>query len=80
MPASVSHGGEKPPLREVGLGIVNSEISPDRVDQVIEATGCRAQRQRLLSVRVVVYFVIVLCLFSGADSSRAAACWLARAR
>jgi hypothetical protein len=69
MPAYASHGGQKPPLCEVGLGILNTEISPDLVDQVIEAAGRREQRQRLLPARVVVYFVLGLCLFSGADSA-----------
>jgi Insertion element 4 transposase N-terminal/Transposase DDE domain len=38
------------------------------VEEVIELTGCREKRQRLLPARVVVYFVLGLCLFSGADS------------
>jgi hypothetical protein len=38
------------------------------VDEVIELTGCREKRQRLLPARAVVYFVLGLCLFSGADS------------
>ena len=31
-------------------------------------SGCREKRQRLLPARAVVYFVLGLCLFSGADS------------
>jgi hypothetical protein len=38
------------------------------VDEVIELAGCREKRRRLLPARVVVYFVLGLCLFSGADS------------
>jgi hypothetical protein len=53
----------------VGLGILNREIRPGLVDQVIELAGCRERRKRLLPARAVVYFVLELCLFSGADSS-----------
>ncbi len=53
----------------VGLGVLNCEISPDLVDEVIELAGCREQRRRLLPARAVVYFVLGLCLFSGADSA-----------
>ena len=35
---------------------------------MIELTGCREKRQRLLPARAVVYFVLGMCLFSGADS------------
>jgi hypothetical protein len=51
-----------------GLGVLTGEISPGMVDQVIELAGCREQRRRLLPARTVVYFVLGLCLFSGADS------------
>ena len=52
----------------VGLGVLTGEISPGMVDQVIELAGCREKRRRLLPARTVVYFVLGLCLFSGADS------------
>ena len=51
-----------------GLGVLTGEISPGMVDQVIEVAECREMRRRLLSARTVVYFVLGLCLFSGADS------------
>ena len=51
-----------------GLGVLTGEISPDLVDEVIERAGCREKRRRLLPTRTVVYFVLGLCLFSGADS------------
>ena len=51
-----------------GLGILSEEITPELVDEVIDLSGCREKRQRLLPARVVVYFVLGLCLFSGADS------------
>ena len=52
----------------VGLGVLTGEISPGLVDEVIELAGCREKRRRLLPARTVVYFVLGLCLFSGADS------------
>jgi len=51
-----------------GLGILTAEITPELVDEVIDLSGCREKRQRLLPARAVVYFVLGLCLFSGADS------------
>jgi len=52
----------------VGLGVLTAEISPGMVDEVIDLAGCREKRRRLLPARTVVYFVLGLCLFSGADS------------
>ena len=49
--------------------MLSCEISPGLVDEVIELAGCREQRRRLLPARAVVYFVLGLCLFSGADSA-----------
>lgn len=51
-----------------GLGVLTCEITPGLVDEVIELAGCREKRRRLLPARTVVYFVLGLCLFSGADS------------
>jgi hypothetical protein len=51
-----------------GLGVLTGEITPELVDEVIDLSGCREKRQRLLPARAVVYFVLGLCLFSGADS------------
>jgi hypothetical protein len=49
--------------------VLSCEISPGLVDEVIELAGCRERRRRLLPARAVVYFVLGLCLFSGADSA-----------
>jgi Insertion element 4 transposase N-terminal len=48
--------------------VLTGEISPGLVDEVIGLAGCREKRIRLLPARTVVYFVLGLCLFSGADS------------
>jgi hypothetical protein len=48
--------------------VLSCQISPQVVDEVIELAGCREKRHRLLPARVVIYFVLGLCLFSGADS------------
>jgi hypothetical protein len=50
------------------LGVLTGEITPELVDEVIDLSGCREKRQRLLPARAVVYFVLGLRLFSGADS------------
>jgi hypothetical protein len=55
--------------QQIGLGVLTAEISLDLVDEVIELTGCREKRRRLLPARTVVFFVLGLCLFSGADSA-----------
>src|SRR5215469_6838541 len=52
-----------------GLGVLTAEITPELVDEVIGLCGCREKRHRLLPARAVVYFVLGLCLFSGADSA-----------
>jgi hypothetical protein len=51
------------------LGVLTREISPQLVDAVVEEAGCRERRRRVLPARAVVYFVLGLCLFSGADSA-----------
>ena len=56
------------PAGPVDLGVLTSEITPELVDEVIDLSGCREKRQRLLPARAVMYFVLGLCLFSGADS------------
>ena len=55
------------PADSVDLGVLTSEINPELVDEVIDLSGCREKRQRLLPARAVIYFVLGLCLFSGAD-------------
>jgi hypothetical protein len=61
--------GASPSAGPAGLGVLSAEISPGLVDEVIELAGCREKRRRLLPARAVVYFVLGLCLFSGADSA-----------
>ncbi|MET7930644.1 transposase domain-containing protein [Streptomyces sp. NPDC005349] len=45
------------------LGELTQVIDPQLVDAVIEETGSRERRVRLLSARVVVYFVLALAFF-----------------
>jgi len=49
--------------------VLTCEVGPDLVNEVIEVAGCREKRRRLLPAQAVVYFVLGLCLFSGADSA-----------
>lgn len=55
------------PLR---LGVLTEQIGPELVDQAGADAGRVQRRCRHLPARAVVYFVLALCLFSGADSSR----------
>jgi hypothetical protein len=52
------------------LGVLTDPISPELVDSVVAEAGRTQRRRRVLPARAVVYFVLALCLFSGADSSR----------
>jgi hypothetical protein len=62
-PAAVEKGW---PLR---LGVLTEQIDPALVDEVVNAAGATQRRTRLLPARAVVYFVLALCLFSGADAA-----------
>src|SRR5687767_14081369 len=65
--ASGSAGVEKSwPLR---LGVLTAQVGPALVDEVVAAAGAAQRRVRLLPARAVVYFVLALCLFSGADAA-----------
>src|SRR3954469_4875403 len=66
------------PLR---LGVLTAQIGPALVDEVVAAAGATQRRVRLLPARAVGYFVLALCLFSGADAAappgyRSVARWL----
>lgn len=79
-------GGIHPPLRTVvtlrsslqkallfvAIGVLTRTFPPDLVDRVIDRTGRREQRLRLLPARVTVYFVLALCLFAGVPTGRRA--------
>jgi hypothetical protein len=54
------------PLR---LGVLTEQIPPAMVDEAVAETGRVQRRCRLLPARAVVYFVLGLCLFSGADAT-----------
>jgi hypothetical protein len=53
---------------EIRPGVLTAWLPPGLVDEVVAAAGRASRRQRKLPARAVVYFVIALCLFSGADS------------
>ena len=63
-------GQVKPPTDErlsdrIAIGVLTRTIPPELVDEVIAATDTGEVRKRLLPARVVVYFVLAMCLFSG---------------
>jgi hypothetical protein len=49
----------------ISIGVLTRAFPPELVDEVIEATGTREQRRRLLPARLMVYFVLALWLFRG---------------
>jgi hypothetical protein len=56
--------GERLPDR-IALGVLTRAFPPELVDEVVAECGRVEQRRRLLPARVVVYFVLAMCLFSG---------------
>ena len=49
----------------ISVGALTRAFPPDLVDAVVDATGTREARRRLLPARLVVYFVLALWLFRG---------------
>ncbi len=49
----------------IGVGVLTRLINRDLVDEILAETGRTEQRRRLLPARVVVYYVLALCLFFG---------------
>jgi len=49
----------------VAVGVLTAAFPASLVDDVLSRTGRAQQRTRLLPARVVVYFVLAMCLFSG---------------
>jgi hypothetical protein len=59
----LSPGGWLPD--RISIGVLTRAFPPDLVDEVIEVTGTRERRRRLLPARLMVYFVLALWLFRG---------------
>ncbi|MCP2243198.1 IS4 family transposase [Lentzea aerocolonigenes] len=49
----------------ISIGVLTRLFDRDLVDEVLVETGRREKRSRLLPARVVVYYVLALCLFFG---------------
>src|SRR5882724_7852316 len=47
----------------ISIGVLTRLFDRDLVDEVLVRTGAVQQRSRLLPARVVVYYVLALCLF-----------------
>ncbi len=50
----------------IALGVLTATFPPGLVDQVLERTGKREQRYRLLPARMVMYYVLAMSLFREA--------------
>jgi hypothetical protein len=49
----------------IAVGLLTRSFPPELVDRVVAECGRSGQRNRLLPPRVVVYFVLAMCLFAG---------------
>ncbi|WP_424186209.1 IS4 family transposase [Actinokineospora sp. G85] len=49
----------------VGIGVLTRLIDRDMVDEAVRDAGRLEKRSRLLTARVIVYYVLALCLFFG---------------
>jgi hypothetical protein len=49
----------------IAIGLLTRTFPPELVDRIVEESGKSGKRNRLLPPRVVVYFVLAMCLFSG---------------
>lgn len=49
----------------IGIGVLTRVLDRDLVDEAIVAADRQEKRRRLLPARVVVYYVLALCLFFG---------------
>ncbi len=49
----------------IAIGVLTRAFPPELVDEIVAECGRVEQRRRLLPARVVVYFVLAMCLFSG---------------
>jgi len=49
----------------IGIGVLTRLLDRDLVDEAITAADRQEKRKRLLPARVVVYYVLALCLFFG---------------
>src|SRR2546430_3538355 len=63
-------GRVKPPAGErlpdrIAVGLLTVTFPPELVDRVVAETGRVQRRSRLLPARVVVYYVLAMCLFFG---------------
>ena len=47
----------------IAIGVLTATFPPELVDRVVEETGRRERRHRLLPARVVVYFTLAMCVF-----------------
>ena len=64
-PGQVKSSGVDRFSDRIALGVLTRAFPPELVDEVVAECGRVEQRTRLLPARVVVYFVLAMCLFFG---------------
>lgn len=62
-PGQVTSSSRERLSDRVAVGVLTRAFPPELVDEVLAATGRVEQRKRVLPARVVVYFVLAMCLF-----------------
>lgn len=48
----------------ISIGVLTQTFPPDLVDRIVDEAGRKEKRNRLLPARMVVYFCLMMCLFS----------------
>lgn len=64
-PGQVKSSSDERLSDRIAIGVLTRAFPPELVDEVVAECGRVEQRNRLLPARVVVYFVLAMCLFSG---------------
>ncbi|WP_030274950.1 IS4 family transposase [Streptomyces sp. NRRL B-24484] len=64
-PGQVKSSADERFSDRIALGVLTRAFPPELVDEVVTECGRVERRHRLLPARVVVYFVLAMCLFCG---------------
>ncbi|WP_329362138.1 IS4 family transposase [Streptomyces sp. NBC_00669] len=64
-PGQVKSSGVERFSDRIALGVLTRAFPPELIDEVVAECGRVEQRNRLLPARVVMYFVLAMCLFFG---------------
>ena len=60
----------------ISLGVIARTFPPERIREVLEATGRASRRQRALPAHMMMYFVIALALYMQSSAREVLRCLL----